>query len=65
VSSERRAVEWVHGPASVTLIKTARLNDVNAQEWLTDMLAASTISTTTNFTSSCPGIGKQPRKLAA
>jgi IS66 C-terminal element len=41
-----------------TLIQTARLNDANPQAWLTDVLTASTITTSISI-SFCPGIGRR------
>jgi hypothetical protein len=40
-----------------TLIHTAKLNDVDPQAWLADVLAGSTIITSTDSTSCCLGTG--------
>ena len=47
--------------AIYTLIGAARLNDIDAQAWLADVLAGSATSRSQGCTNSCPGTGVNPQ----
>jgi transposase len=46
-----------------TLITTAKLNDIDPQAWLADVLAGSPITQSTGSTSFCPGTGLPRRSV--
>ena len=48
--------------AIYTLIETAKLNDVDPQAWLADVLARLPDHPNRRITISCPGIGARRRK---